>query len=101
MIIIERMIQQIYPDKWEALEAIDKKYNVVEARLGFPPKKRSRCLSGGLSMNSLIIERQWESLAKMEAIQEKAQMDPEYLALYQEGTSIIKSIHWELYMPLP
>jgi len=100
MIIIERMIQEIYPDKWAELELLDQKYNMVEARLGFPAKKRSRCISGRYSMNTLIIERQWESLAKMEAANEKGMMDPEYQALGMEGTSIIKSIHWELYMPM-
>jgi hypothetical protein len=101
MIIIERMVQEIYPDKWAELEEIDKKYNVVEARLGFPPKKRSRCISGKLSMNTLIIERQWESLAKLEAANERAMQDAEYQALGMDGTSIIKNLHWELYMPMP
>jgi hypothetical protein len=101
MIILERMVQEIYPDKWAELEALDKKYNVLEARIGYPPKRRYQCLAGIHAVSTLIIERQWESLAKMEAAQEKAQMDPEYQVLYQEGSSIIKSIHWELYMPLP
>ena len=101
MIIIDRMIQKIYPDKWAELEAIDKKFNAVEARLGFPPKKRYTLLSGGHPVNTLIIERQWPSLAVMEATHEKAMLDPEYQALNQEGTSIIKSIHWELYLPRP
>ena len=101
MIIIERMIQHIRPDKWAELEAIDKKYNVVEARLGFPTKKRSQSLSGSLEMNTLIIERQWPSMAAMEATYEKAMADPEHQALQLEGNPIIKSNHWELYMPLP
>jgi hypothetical protein len=101
MIIIERMIQEIAPDKWAELEAIDKKYNVVEARLGFPPKKRFQCLSGKLPFRTLVIERQWESLARMEAVNERAMADAEYQALGLESTPIVKSIHWELYMPMP
>ena len=101
MIVIERQVQEIYSDKWVELEAIDKKYNVVEARLGFPPKRRYQVLTGRLDMNTLIVERQWPSMAVMEATYEKSMMDPEEQALQAESTSIIKSNHWELYMPLP
>lgn len=101
MIIIERVIQQVRPDKWAELEKIDKKYNMVEARLGFPPKKRSQSLSGSLEVNTLIVERQWPSMAAMEATYEKAHADPEHQALGKDLTSIIKSNHWELNMPLP
>jgi hypothetical protein len=101
MITIERMIQHIYPGKWAELEAIDKKYNAVEARLGFPAKKRYQLLMGTHPAGTLIIERQWPSLAAMEAANERGMADPEYQALQQEGASIIKSVHWELYMPMP
>ena len=101
MIVIDRSIQKVYPDKWAELEKIDKKYNAVEGRLGFPPKKRYQCLTGSHEVNTLIVERQWASLAAMEATYEKAFADPEHQALEKELTSIIKSVHWELYMPLP
>ena len=101
MVIIERMIQHIYPGKWAELEAIDKKYNAAEARLGFPPKKRYQLLMGSHPFGTLIIERQWPSLAAMEAVNEKGMADPEYQTLQQESAPIIKSIHWELYMPMP
>ena len=101
MIIVERLIQKIYPDKWAELEEIDKKYDVVEGRLGFPPKKRYRCMSGGHDTDTLIIERQWDSLAAMEATYDTASEDPELQALWVEGTSIVKSNQVELYWPLP
>jgi hypothetical protein len=63
MVIVERMIQKIRPNKWAELEAIDKKYDVVESRLGFPAKKRYQCIVGGHDTNTLIVERQWESFA--------------------------------------
>jgi hypothetical protein len=53
-------------------------------------------------VNTLIVERQWASMAAMEATYEKAFADPEHQALQKEITSsIIKSAHMELYMPLP
>lgn len=101
MVIVERMIQKIRPDKWAELEEIDKRYDTAESRLGFPPKKRYRCIMGSHDTNTLVIERQWDSFAAMEAAMEKAFVDPEMQALNQEITSIAKSSQWEVYMPLP
>jgi hypothetical protein len=94
------MIQQVRPDKWAELGEIDKRYTAVENRLGFPLKKRYQCLMGSHDVNTLIVERQWGSLAAMEATYEKAFADPEHQALQKEITSILKSTQWELYMPL-
>ena len=47
MVIVERLIQQVRPDKWAELEALDKKYGAVESRCGFPAKRRYRCFVGG------------------------------------------------------
>lgn len=101
MITIERMIQKVRPGKWAELNEIDKRFDAVESRLGFPPKKRYQCIMGGHDTNTLIIERQWDSLAAMEATYEKALADPELQALNEETTSIIKSTQLEVYMPLP
>ncbi len=101
MVVIEHMIQKVYPGKWEELEAIDKRFNAVESRLGFPPnKRRYQCMIGGHNSNTLIIEYQWNSLATMEATYEKAFQDPELQALQKEVTTIIESTQWEVYSPL-
>jgi len=100
MVIVERLIQQIRPGKWAELEALDQKFNVIESRLGFPPKKRYRCYVGGHNTDTLIVERQWPSLAAMEAAYEKAFADPEEQALSAEGMGIIKSTQYELYAPM-
>lgn len=101
MVIVERQIQQVRPDKWAELEAIDKRFNAIESRLGFPPKKRYRCYVGGHNTNTLIIERQWESMAAMEAAYEKAFADSGWQALGAEAVSITESDQHELYVPLP
>ena len=101
MIIIEHLVQHIHAGKWAELEGIDKKYNVLESALGFPPKRRLQCLSGSYDMDTLIIERQWESLAKMEATMEKAMADPAYQALGMETEGIVESNRWELYTLMP
>jgi len=101
MVTKERMIQKVFPGKWAELEEIDKRFNAVESRLGFPPKKRYQCIMGGHDMNTLIIERQWDSLAAMEAVVDKAFADPELQALVEELASIVKSSQVEVYTPLP
>jgi hypothetical protein len=101
MIIIEHLVQHIHAGKWAELEGIDKKYNALEAALGFPPKRRLQCLSGAGDTDTIIIERQWESMAKMEATMEKAMADPAYQALGMETVGIVESNKWELFTLLP
>jgi hypothetical protein len=99
--ILERMIQKIYPDKWEELEEIDKRYNAVEKRLGFPPtKKRYRSISGSYDTNTLIVEREWESFTAMDAAYIERNADPEAQELFIEIDSIIKSMRCEFYFLL-
>ena len=57
MVVVERLIEQVRPDKWAELETLDKKYGTVESRCGFPAKRRYRCFVGGDNTNTLIIER--------------------------------------------
>jgi hypothetical protein len=95
------MIQKVRPGKFPDLDELDKKYIAIESRLGFPPKKRYQCIIGGHDLNTVIVERQWDSLAAMEEIFTKAFADPEYQALADEGISIIESTQWEVYTPLP
>jgi hypothetical protein len=97
---LERMIQQIRRDKWAALEELDKKYNVVESRMGFPPKRRYQMIFGRNPTDTLVVEREWESMAAMETVMTKALADPEYQALGVEGYDIIQSVKWELYFVL-
>jgi len=101
MVVVTREIQRVYDGKWDDLEEINKRCNAMESRLGFPPtKKRYRCLIGGHDTSTIIIEYQWESLAALEAVYEKAFADPEWQALSAELDSIIASQQVELYTPL-
>ena len=101
VIVIQRLIQKVYNGKWDELEPIDKKFTELENKLGFPPKKRYRYLTGPYDTNVIIIEREWESLAKMEKIYTKAFLDPEYGKLERQLDSIIESQKQELLMPHP
>ena len=101
MIIIERLVQHVFPGKEAELEALDKEYNAVEAKMGFPLKKRYQMISGPDEMGTLIVERQWVSLAAMEAAYEKLMVNPEWQALYQRSSTVLRDSRMELYTPLP
>jgi hypothetical protein len=98
--IVERMIQKVIPGKFAELEAFDQKIKPLEARFGFPPKRRMRCMIGGHNTDTMILEREWESLAALEAAYNKAWADPEHQASRAETVSLIKSIKTEIYMLL-
>ena len=100
-IYIERMIQKIAPGKWGALEVLDQHFNAVESKLGFPPKRRMRAILGGQSVDTLVVEREWESLAAFEAATMKRMGDPANAALDAESIGVIESLVWEIYMVLP
>jgi len=101
VVILERSIQKIYPGKWAELDKIDKKFNKLEKKLGFPSKKRYTSVSSSHDSNTLILERQWESFAEAEAAYEKAFADPEYQKLGLELAGIVKSTRSEFYIPRP
>ena len=100
MVIIERQVQKVRSGKWTELEELDKKFTSVESQLGFPAKRRCRSLVGGLTTDMLIIERQWESFATLEAAYEKALINAEHRALSEDLEPILESQQIEFYLPL-
>lgn len=101
MIVVQHITQQVRFGKWAELDVLEKKIREVEKRCGFPAPRRYRCLFGGEGTSTLIIERQWESQAAMEAAYEKALADPDWQALGSEANDIIASDRHELYLALP
>ena len=101
VIIIERLIQRVFNGKWEALEEIDKRFNEIEDKYGFPPKKRYRYFSGRYDTSTIVVDRQWESFAKYEKIMTKAFLDPEFQKLGDKLDSIIETQYHDLLVPHP
>jgi hypothetical protein len=101
VIVIMRLFQRVKNGKCDDLEEIDKKCNEIEEKLGYPPKKRYRSLSGEYDNNVIIIEREWQSLSKMEKIMTKGFLDPELTKLDKKIDSIIDWQKTELYVPHP
>jgi Mg2+ and Co2+ transporter CorA len=101
VIVIQRLIQRIANGKLDDLDAIDKKFTEFEEKLGYPPKKRFRSLVGEYDTNVIIIEMQWDSLAKMEKTMTKSFLDQEYQKLATKLDDIVEWQKIELYVPHP
>ncbi len=98
MRIMERLIQKVDRSSWSKKIAIEKRYDVAEARLGFPPSRRYRAYVGALESNTRIIERDWSSIGAFLTTKEKALEDPEWQALGGEQVGIVLSNITELYI---
>ena len=72
MKVMERMIQKVERTGWAKKIAIEKRYEIVEARLGFPPSRRYRAFIGANETNTRVIERDWSSQGAYLATIEKA-----------------------------
>ncbi len=97
--IMQRLVQYIAPGKLEALNELDRKFDVVEKSLDFPPKRRYLSIAGP-EYGTLIIEREWESLAEMEQADDKCRDHPEWTDLVNQVTPLIVKEYWELYRVL-
>ncbi len=100
MKVLERMIQRIYDDKWDELEKLDKAFTVLEEQHGYPPKTRYLYISGGHKVNTLVVERLWDSMAAMEQATEKLQATAEAKELFTKSAQIVKAMNIEFLMAL-
>ena len=96
MAYMERVTQQILPGKWPELEQWEKKWDELEARLGgYPKKRRYRPYVGGDGWMTFIWEREWESLAAMEAAETRLFTEPEARALAGEWDTMVSNMKRE------
>lgn len=101
MAVLHVNIQHIYPDKWAELEVFEKKIAALEAKHGYPPKRRYTLVSGADEYNTLVIAYEWESLEALEKAFAKLSTDPEIIKMGPESNSIIKDTRVELYQTRP
>ena len=100
VVVIQRMVQTIPAGRWDEYEELDKKFDEIEKKIGYPQKKRLRCLFGAVGSNSIVIEFEWASLSKMEKTITKAYLDPEYQKLLEKLQSLILKATTEIYTPV-
>jgi hypothetical protein len=95
MKVLERLIQKI--GDWQALEEVDQKYSAVEAKYGFPAKRRYQGLTAPNTVDTLIIEREWESMAVFEKAFETMMADPEWQEANASDEGVVLSNQLEFY----
>jgi hypothetical protein len=67
MRIIERRVMKLH-GTFEAFQEQEKRWEALEKRVGgFGPKKHYQLFSGSEDRGTIVWEREWESLATMEA----------------------------------
>jgi hypothetical protein len=101
MAILERMIQKVVNNQWDAVLAQEKEWEALEAKVGgFPMKRRYRPYASPLSHDALVWEREWENFAACEAAYTRLFALPEVKALAKAQESLTTAGHVELYMVL-
>ena len=101
MRILERWVQNIRDGQWQNLEDMNRELSQVEDRYGFAPKRRYRRITGSISDNTLVVEREWASMADMEAAYDAIWRDPDYARVTAQLPSIIAQNEFEIYQALP
>ncbi|MBN2151753.1 MAG: hypothetical protein JW839_09925 [Candidatus Lokiarchaeota archaeon] len=101
VVVLERLVQKVKPDKWAALDEIDKKFNDIESKIGFPPKRRYRSLIGPLDNDTIVIEREWKSMAEMENAVLGSMGNAELQKLSVQLNDIIEKSWHEVYAVWP
>lgn len=99
MEIMQRSILKVIPGKQAEAIGLLKQEDVIRTRLGAPPWRSYRCISGkaGEDINTFIFDTDWESLASFEIFFEKLISDPEMKALSIKWGPLIESHEIELY----
>jgi hypothetical protein len=97
MSVLERIVFKVPPGKWAELERAEAVGDEIEGRWPFPPKRCYRPMFSGLSFDTFIIEREWESLASMEATQTEAWSHPDMDAFFQEYAPLYGDMVREVY----
>ena len=99
--ILQVGFQKVRQGKWDELAELNKRWDAVEERLGFPPEKRYRCQLGGHDSDTCLLLREWESMAAMEAKYEEARADPEMQELFASTPDILGGTQVEIYTEVP
>jgi hypothetical protein len=100
--ILMREVQKISPGKWEELEGIEKEWQALEKRAGYPEgKRRYRGITAPHDLDTLVVEVEWESFAAYEEICAKTALEPGFADLVARTEPLIESMSFEFYTVLP
>ena len=102
MKVMARTIMKAVPGKMAELVELEKKHMAIANRvLRISGRCYRRISGGGDTMNTVIVEGEFDSLAAFEAHPQKMGADPEMQALMPKFDAVIESLEVEFYMPMP
>ncbi len=87
----------------EGTKLLDEFMALVNRKYGpFPSvRKYAPCFGGGNAMHTIILEVEWDSLAKMAEFFEKSHADPEMMKTMPRWETVEESHEVEIYMVMP
>lgn len=102
MKVMHREVMRVLSDKMDEATELLQEHKAASARLGMSGGERAyRCsFGGGDIFHTFIFERDWNSLAEMEAAREKASTDSEMQEILEKWDSLVVSLITELYIPI-
>lgn len=101
MAILERVTFKVINDQWDAVMAQEKEWEALETQAGGFPKKRCyRVISGPMSGDTFVYEREWENFAAIEAALGRMFAFPEARQLSDAGQSMKAGQSMEFYSVL-
>jgi len=99
--IMERYTQNVI-GTYDEMVAIEKEFDALEAKIGnVPHKRRYYAYYGSLPLGTFVWEREWESLAALEAYHVITMNDPDWAATTEKAGKIYADFHSELYWVIP
>lgn len=97
MKVIERRIQKVRDGKRDQVMALEHRFEEAEAAYNAPAKRRYLCIGGPYDLDTMIWEREWPSLAAMEAAYEQFFSNAALVALSAEADAVFADGRNELY----
>jgi hypothetical protein len=101
MKVMARTVMKAVPGKIGELVELEKKHMAIASRvLGISGRCYRRVSGGGDTMNTIVIEGEFDSFAAFEAHPQKMGADPEMQALMPKYEGVVDSMEVEFYMPM-
>ena len=97
MRVIERRIQRVRAGMRDRVMDLEKRFAEAEAPYGVPTKRHLLCIGGPYDLQTIIWEREWPSLAELEAAVEKTYSNPVFKPLMEEAGTVFESTRNELF----
>jgi len=98
MSIMERCTQEINAEGWKVVGELERAFEAAEEKMGGVPKKRRYLLMyGGQAQGTMVWEREWESMAAIEAYGAKAETDPDFQAAFKRVAGVFANGRFELF----